>query len=526
MNSFNEFQLPESVQRALAAMQFVTPTPVQAQAIPVALEGKDVVGSAQTGSGKTAAFCLPMLSRFLAEPNKTGLVLVPTRELALQIDTFWKQLTRQIPGMYSAVVIGGASMVPQIRALQRRPRLIIATPGRLVDHLQRRTVRLQEVAVLVLDEADRMLDMGFAPQLTQILKYLPTQRQTLFFTATWEKELDQLAKRYLTNPVRISVGTISQAAPEISQELILTNHQRKNEALLDELNKRSGSVLVFVRTKSRTDRVARYLESYGVSTNRLHGGRSQAQRTSALKAFRNGGVRVLCATDIAARGIDVADVGHVVNYDLPMVPDDYIHRIGRTGRAGATGQAVSLLTPEERGLWRDIVRLLERTGSQVPAMKGEFPKGASPTAQANGQVKAQEKEGLHAKIHARARQQRRPEPKREERRSEPRPMQRSEELLEKKAEQTRVQANKPQVHASAHQHDQRPVRPWQRDDRGPRRDDRGPRRDDRGPRKDDRGERRGQWGERRDTRGGQAGGKSRDWHKGPKQRGWVNPPRA
>jgi ATP-dependent RNA helicase RhlE len=206
--------------------------------------------------------------------------------------------------------------------------------------------------------------------LTQILKFLPTERQTLFFTATWEPQLDRLAKRYLRDPARVSAGTVSRATPDVVQELIMTTTKGKNETLLDELNRRPGSVLVFARTKSRTDRVARYLAEYGVNVNRLHGGRTQGQRNSALSGFRTGQTRVLIATDIAARGIDVTGIAHVVNYDLPQCSDDYIHRIGRTGRAGAKGRAVSLLTPEDRQQWREISRLLEKTGSQVPRIGG------------------------------------------------------------------------------------------------------------------------------------------------------------
>ena len=352
-------------------MSFQTPTPIQARAIPLALQGKDLVACAQTGTGKTAAFCVPILTRLLGGQGKSALVLVPTRELALQIDQVWRDLIRFAPGFQSAVVIGGASMGAQIKALSRKPRMIVATPGRLVDHLDRRSAKLTDIGVLVLDEADRMLDMGFAPQLSRILRYLPTERQTLLFSATWAAELDHLARAYLRNPERVTVGTVSRAAPDVAQTLVSTTTQRKNDALLDELNRRKGSILVFTRTKSRTDRVTRYLSQYGVAVNRLHGGRSQGQRNSALSAFRNGQVRVLVATDIAARGIDVSGIAHVVNYDLPQVSEDYIHRIGRTGRAGAKGQAVSLVTPEDRSQWREISRLLQKTGSQVPELKWE-----------------------------------------------------------------------------------------------------------------------------------------------------------
>lgn len=366
MSSFQDLQLPASIKNALKALNFHTPTPIQAQAIPVGLTGKDILGIAQTGTGKTAAFCVPILTRFLGVSGGTALILVPTRELALQIDAFWQKLTQHTARIHSVVLIGGISMQPQVRALARHPRLIIATPGRLVDHLQRRTIQLSQVQILVLDEADRMLDMGFAPQLSQILKHLPSARQTLFFSATWAQELDHLAKKYLRDPVKITVGKTSQAAPQIAQTLVMTTSQKKNEALLDELNRRPGSVLVFARTKSRTDRVARYLADYGVAVSRIHGGRSQGQRNSALLAFRNRQIRVLVATDIAARGIDVTEIAHVVNYDLPQLSEDYIHRIGRTGRAGAEGEAVSLLTPEDRAQWREIERLLHKSGSKAP----------------------------------------------------------------------------------------------------------------------------------------------------------------
>ncbi len=373
LNHFKEFNLPTTLEKALAAMQFHTPTPIQQQAIPVALSGKDILGCAQTGTGKTAAFCIPILTQMLGDSKKSNaLILAPTRELALQIDLFWKKVTQFNPEMHSAVIIGGMPMKSQVRALARQPRLIIATPGRLVDHLRTQSHLLSKVSFLVLDEADRMLDMGFAAQLSQILKQVPHQRQTLFFTATWASELDQFAKKYLRNPVKVTVGTVSRAAPQITQSVVMTTIQKKNESLLDELNRCSGSVLIFARTKSRTSRVARYLTEYGVAVNQLHGGRTQGQRNSALAAFRSGKARVLVATDIAARGIDVEKIGHVINYDLPQSSEDYIHRIGRTGRAGETGQAVSLLTPEDRQQWQQISKLLARSGSEVPALTGEM----------------------------------------------------------------------------------------------------------------------------------------------------------
>ncbi len=368
MQNYSDFKFPVQVSKALQDLKFETPTPIQAQAIPVALEQKDMIGIAQTGTGKTAAFCIPTLLRMLKEPNMTALVLAPTRELALQIDGVWKGLTKYASNYRSAILVGGCGMPPQIRALQQKPRLIIATPGRLIDHLQQKHADLRNLGILILDEADRMLDMGFAPQLNQIMKCVPLERQTLLFTATWSPEMDQLSKRYLKNPARVSVAPPSKVAEAIDQEVIKLDGKEKNNALLDEINKRPGSVLVFARTKSRTDRVARFLDSYGVEVNRIHGGRTQGQRNRALAEFKDGTIRVLVATDIAARGIDVTKIKHVINYDLPQVAEDYIHRIGRTGRAGESGSAVSFVASEEVPQWREISTLLKKAGSRQPKM--------------------------------------------------------------------------------------------------------------------------------------------------------------
>ncbi len=368
METFQELRLPSAIEKALGAMHFKKPTPIQAQAIPLALSKKDLIGCAQTGTGKTAAYCIPILVSLINSPGKTALILAPTRELAQQIELFWREFTRCIPGVQSVCLMGGAPMYRQMKSLSKRPRVIIATPGRLLDHLNRRSVQLSSTIVLVIDEADRMLDMGFAPQLAMVLRHLPKERQTLLFTATWLASLDQLSQKYLRSPVRVTVGKVSQAATEVNQTLVSTTIQNKNDTLLDELNQRQGSILIFTRTQSRTDRVARYLASYGVAVNRLHGGRTQGQRNSALSAFRSGEIRVLVATDIASRGIDVMRIAHVINYDLPRAAEDYIHRIGRTGRAGIAGAAVSLVTSEDRSQWHEITRLLKKTGSQIPQL--------------------------------------------------------------------------------------------------------------------------------------------------------------
>lgn len=371
MKSFYELNLPVHINKALEAMRFEVPTPIQVQAIPSALTKRDLIGCAQTGTGKTAAFCIPLLVRLYNNRDKTGLILVPTRELARQIEVFWQDLTKFAPEARCATLIGGMSMQPQRRALSKKPLVVIATPGRLIDHLNRGSLSLSKAEILVLDEADRMLDMGFAPQLNQILRYLPKCRQTMLFSATWNKEVDQLAAKYLKEPVRITAGGISTPPKVIEQTTVVTTAKQKNETLLDQLNQRNGSVLIFARTQARTDRLAHYLASYGLDVNRIHGGRTQGQRNSALQRFRTGEVRILVATDIAARGIDVANIAHVINYDLPQVAEDYVHRIGRTARAGASGQATSLLTPDDQAQWREILNLLKRAGSQIPQNKTE-----------------------------------------------------------------------------------------------------------------------------------------------------------
>ncbi len=366
VQSFKDFSISPSLQRAVEAMGFETPTPIQVKSIPVAMTGRDLIACAQTGSGKTAAFAIPILSKLETQPGSLALILVPTRELASQISEVIKDLTRFLPEIRQAILIGGVAMGPQLAALRRGPRIVIATPGRLCDHLRRGTISLAKTNFLTLDEADRMLDMGFAPQLNEILRFLPKTRQTFFFSATFPPNIRDLSRKYLTNPAEVEVERTAQTAPKIEQVQRAVSHHEKNDALLDELNAREGTVLVFARTQARTDRVARYLESFGVNVARIHGGRSQGQRTRALEGFRDGEYRVLVATDIAARGLDIDHVAHVVNYDLPNVPEDYVHRIGRTGRAGRTGSAISLIAPDDRANWREIERILRKSvGGQV-----------------------------------------------------------------------------------------------------------------------------------------------------------------
>ena len=363
---FSSFNFPELIMKALNHMEFTQPTPVQSYAIPEVLAGKDLIACAQTGTGKTAAFALPILKYFIENPEKRALILAPTRELAQQIGDFWRNLCTLNPEFRSVTVTGGSPMDRQIKALMRKPNLIVATPGRLLDHLKRKRIQTDNIAVLVLDEADRMLDMGFAPQLEEIEKRLPKQRQNLLFSATWNKEVDKLASYFLRSPVKLSVGGVSKAANQIEQKFKYTNIAKKNVDLVNELKARKGSVIIFTRTKARTHKLATYLQGLGWSAEQMHGGRTQGQRRAALNAFKNGEINILVATDVASRGIDVADISHVINYDLPMVPEDYIHRIGRSGRAGLTGKALSFVTPEENRHWGEILKLLKKTGSLMP----------------------------------------------------------------------------------------------------------------------------------------------------------------
>ncbi len=354
MSDFTKMNLPASIEQALEAMHFQTPTPIQAQAIPVALSNRDLIGCAQTGTGKTAAFSIPLIIHLLNAPRKSALILAPTRELAEQIINIVEKLTIATPGITSALLIGGASMQQQIRMLARKPRIIVATPGRLLDHLHRGTAMLWTSEILVLDEADRMLDMGFAPQLDEIRRYLPGSRQTMLFSATIPDNILGLAEKFLKDPVRINVGAVSQPVKEVKQSMVRTTGAAKNDVLMDELKERKGSVLIFTRTKRRTDRLARHLARFGHSVAHIHGDRSQSQRNHAIQGFRSGAYRILVATDIAARGLDIPHIAHVINYDIPHVPEDYVHRIGRTARAGAEGESLCLVIPEDLSQWRRI----------------------------------------------------------------------------------------------------------------------------------------------------------------------------
>ncbi|HET7785958.1 MAG TPA: DEAD/DEAH box helicase [Myxococcales bacterium] len=358
--TFAELGLSKKALSALEHAGFEAPTPIQAQAIPPALQGRDVVGSAATGTGKTLAFVLPMLERLFGKHGTTrGLVLAPTRELALQIE---EQVERFRNGYHlrSAAVIGGVGMSPQTQAFQKGVEIIVATPGRLNDHLDSGSARLGAVEIVVLDEADRMLDMGFLPQIRRVLRHLPRERQSLLFSATMAGEVAQFARESLRDPVRVEVARSGVTAERAVQQVFLVGQEEKTALLLALLEEDSLSTLVFTRTKRRADRLAKSLRRAGHDVAVIHADRSQGQRRAALEGFRSGEHRVLVATDIAARGIDVAEIGHVVNFDLPQVPEDYVHRIGRTARAEARGRASSFAAPEEHDLLRGIEKFTRK----------------------------------------------------------------------------------------------------------------------------------------------------------------------
>jgi len=367
--SFADLGLSADLLRAITDAGYIDPTPIQAQAMPVVLAGRDVVATAQTGTGKTAAFVLPLLQRLAPTANASfsparhpvrALILAPTRELAVQVEEMARGYGRH-QQLRTAVVYGGVPIEPQAKQLLAGVEILVATPGRLLDHLGSRTVNLGQVGVLVLDEADRMLDMGFLPDIRRILDLLPAQRQNLLFSATFSGDVQALASTILRDPVRIAVAPANATAERVRQLVYPVDRDRKEE-LLAHLIRRYDlrQVLVFTRTKLAAGRLASWLDRRGIEATAIHGDRNQAERTKALEAFKAGEVRVLVATDVAARGLDIVELPHVVNFELPFDPEDYIHRIGRTARAGADGDAISLVCIDEADLLRAIQRLLRR----------------------------------------------------------------------------------------------------------------------------------------------------------------------
>jgi ATP-dependent RNA helicase RhlE len=356
--SFSNLGIATNLLAILAQQKFTIPTPIQQKCIPAVLAGNDVVGVAQTGTGKTLAFGVPMLQRLAANKGR-GLVILPTRELALQVDEVLQQLGGKL-GLRTAVIIGGAHMDKQTRSLRNNPHVVIATPGRLIDHLKKRNYSLQNVKMIVLDEADRMLDIGFAPQIRQILSQAPVERQTLLFSATMPIEITKIANQYMKTPVRIEATPSGTAVAKIQQEAYLVSKDCKMQLLEKHLADHAGTVLVFSRTKHGAKKYTKNIQAMGHTAAEIHSNRSLSQRKNALDGFKSGKYRVLVATDIASRGIDVNNISLVVNYDLPDKAEDYVHRIGRTGRAGNSGKAVSFVMPEERGDLKQIERLIKK----------------------------------------------------------------------------------------------------------------------------------------------------------------------
>jgi len=377
--SFHTLGIDPKIVTIIDSLKLTTPTPIQHQAIPHAVLGKDVIGVAQTGTGKTMAFGIPMIQR-IVETGGRGLILLPTRELALQVYETLGSFAKPL-GLKGALLIGGAAMGPQISDLRRNPNIIIATPGRLFDHFEQRTVRLDDISILVLDEADRMLDMGFWPQIKRIIAAVPVDRQTMLFSATLSKEIMELATKHMKTPTSIEVAPPGTTAANVSQEFFIVRKDEKVRLLESVLGKYFGPTIVFTRTKYGATRVMKSIRQMGHTTAEIHSNRSLFQRREALDGFKAGKYRVLVATDIAARGLDVKGVELVVNFDIPSQSEDYVHRIGRTARAGAQGHAISFAQPDEKRSMRDIERLIRKqiTVSMIPH---DLPPARAPIAEA------------------------------------------------------------------------------------------------------------------------------------------------
>ena len=357
MENFLSLKLEETLFESLAKINFKTPTPIQAKAIPIALEGKDILGTAQTGTGKTAAFGIPLINYLLKTKKDSALVMTPTRELATQVMQTMNYLVGR-GNIRTALLIGGDSMQKQLKQMRRNPRLIVGTPGRINDHLKRKTLRLNNTTFLVLDESDRMLDMGFTPQINQVLETVPKKHQTLLFSATLPDNILRLAKKYLNQPIRISVGSTSTPIEKIKQEILRVNDEDKYNSLIKEIYTRQGSILIFVKTRRNAEKMVKRLKYDDHDADAIHGNLRQNKRDRVIKAFRNNHFRILVGTDVASRGLDIPAIKHVINYDLPQVPEDFIHRIGRTARAGAAGSALSFIGNQDNSKWNAIQSLI------------------------------------------------------------------------------------------------------------------------------------------------------------------------
>ena len=357
--NFIDLEIENKLKKSIELANFKTPTPIQSRSIPISLTGRDILGTAQTGTGKTLAFTIPMINKLIKDKQAMALIVCPTRELATQVmQTVLKLNVREI-GIGNALLIGGESMQKQLKKLKKRARIIVGTPGRINDHLERKSLNLSKVNYLVLDETDRMLDMGFTPQIELILKFIPNDHQTLLFSATLPDNILKISQKYLNNPERISVGSLSTPIEKIKQETFEITQDKKYHELINQLIERNGSILVFVKTKHGADKIVKRLKYDGHKADAIHGNLRQSKRDRVITGFRNGNSRILIATDVAARGLDIPLIQHVINYDLPQVPEDYIHRIGRTGRAGKEGSSLTFLTPSDRSMWNSISKLID-----------------------------------------------------------------------------------------------------------------------------------------------------------------------
>jgi ATP-dependent RNA helicase RhlE len=394
--TFNELGLIPELLDAVRDAGYTIPTPIQAEAIPLALKGRDIIGLAQTGTGKTAGFTLPIIQRLLGGAHyispdahrSRALILTPTRELCVQVEESFRKYGRHSK-IRVAPIYGGVGLEAQQEKLRKGVDVVVATPGRLLDHMERQNVVFDDLEILVLDEADRMLDMGFAPQLNRIVAEIPRYRQTLLFSATMAPEIEALARKYLRKPVVVQVGRRSETASAVTHAVYPVPKEKKTDLLAELLlNNELDSVLVFTRTKHGADKVVRHLSEKGIDATAMHSDKSQVERTRALDDFKSGKTRVLVATDIAQRGLDVSGISHVINYDVPQEPEDYVHRIGRTGRAAATGDAFTFMAPDEIAMVRTIERVI---GKQIPRISVpgyDFGSGqeAEPTSGARGRV--------------------------------------------------------------------------------------------------------------------------------------------
>ena len=381
MMTFNDFALPEALQHKLNALGFDKPTPVQERAIPAALEQRDILGSAQTGTGKTAAFAIPLLTKIMNHADVYGIIVTPTRELALQVDEQIRAFLSAKSKIRSVVLIGGASIDRQIQALAKRPKIIVGTPGRIIDHLERKSLDLAGFNYVVLDETDRMLDMGFSAPIAEIFSHVAEERQTLLFSATLPKNIQKVSAQYLQNPVRIEMGQVNSVGDNIVQSTQFVSKEGKFEMLVDALRDHDQSAIVFMNSKFATEKMAKRLKSAGITAEAIHGDLRQSKRERVISNLRDNKFRVLVATDVAARGIDVPHIHQVINFDLPRQTEDYIHRIGRTGRNGAQGIALNLATRDDMEKLNEIERLINPDAAKsVRKRPAGKPAGKKPQA--------------------------------------------------------------------------------------------------------------------------------------------------